>query len=613
MKTNRTALYMAPLTLFLAFIVGVPLLLAPDDCSPDTIATGSSSNAISVMSWNLCGSACPDWPTRSRHMAAKVGQIAPDVAVVQEGGWTLNERRPTMQAFKSLGYATANDKDPHLGRYTYYNPAKFQAVSAGSFGLGGAHGMSWTKLRTRADRQTFVVVDVHLNWPKSADADRERQMREGMAKLAPIAGDLPTIWAGDFNSNSSRADDAPARIMAASGHVDTIDVAADVKNADVNSARSSRSPTAKVKRNGDQVDHIYVDKTMTVSTWRQYVDTNATGDRYVAPFITDHNPILAVVGIPGPSGPAADIAPAAATSEPIGRWNAEQVHNAAIIAEVGKRMQIPERGRAIAIMTAMGESSLTVIDRGDAAGPDSRGLFQQRDSWGPYADRMNPAKSAALFYRALQKVNGWQDLEPTMAAHRVQRNADPFHYAKFWDDAVQVYAVVSGTNLSLQDLATSSALCDGDTELVSYVSGEDCDFAGYKNPLSCQEALAKASQIARTSSCRSDLPGGTWRRWCLAFVAKAYGHQFAGYPTALDMYRDMKARGLISTNKKIPAGALVFFSSSSAAGHVALYAGNGMAFSNDYIRSGCIDLTPMDRMGSGGRYLGWSPPAFPGT
>lgn len=607
-KTTTTlTLFVSPIALVLAFIVAVPLLLSEEDCVLPT-ATGATSDAISVMSWNVCGSACPDWPARSRHMAAKVGQIAPDIAVVQEGGWGASQRRPTMQAFKRLGYATANDKDPHLGRYIYYNPGKFQALAGGSFSLGGAHGMSWSKFRTRADREVFVVIDVHLDWPKSADAERARQMRDGIAKLAPIIGEFPTIWAGDFNSNKSRADDAPARIMTATGRVDAVDVATDATNSDVNSARSNKSPTAKVMRDGNQTDHIYVDRELRVSAWRQYVDTNAKGDRYRAPFITDHNPILAVVGFP--VSPTDDAAPAASTVTAVGSWNRTQVRNAATIAAVGKQMKIPERGRAIAIMTAIGESSLTVVDHGDAAGPDSRGLFQQRDSWGSYADRMNPAKSAALFYRALIRVEGWQDLEPTLAAHRVQRNADPHHYTKFWDDAVQLYAAVSGTNIALEGLAPTDAACGGDTELVSYTSGADCDFPGFKNPLTCQQALAKAAEIARTSACRSDLPGGNWYRWCLAFAAKAYGHQFAGYPTARAMYEDMARRGLISKSKKIPAGALVFFDSSGSAGHVALYAGNGQAFSNDYIRSGCIDLTPMSKFGGSGKYLGWSPPAF---
>lgn len=73
----------------------------------------------------------------------------------------------------------------------------------------------------------------------------------------------------------------------------------------------------------------------------------------------------------------------------------------------------------------------------------------------------------------------------------------------------------------------------------------------------------------------------------------------------------MESKGLISTSKQIPAGALVYFNSSDPAGHIAIYAGNGQAFSNDYVRPGCIDLTPMSRMGGNGKYLGWSPPVFP--
>ena len=47
------------------------------------------------------------------------------------------------------------------------------------------------------------------------------------------------------------------------------------------------------------------------------------------------------------------------------------------------------------------ESSLRNVDHGDTAGPDSRGLFQQRDGWGPLDVRMDPAGAAGLFYAAL--------------------------------------------------------------------------------------------------------------------------------------------------------------------------------------------------------------------
>lgn len=613
--TRATALFLSPIALLMAFVIAIPVLLSDEDCGMAT-ATGPTSDAISVMSWNVCGSSCGSWATRSRHVMSEVGKHAPDIVSVQEGTWGKRKRPYTFNGFKRIGYATENNEAPFIGRYIFYNPGKFSALGGGSFSLGGTHGMSWTKLKTKADGVTFVVVDVHLTYPKGANAERASQMRRGLSKLASITRSTPTIWAGDFNSNASRSDDAPARIMKATGRVDSVDVATQKHNETVNSARD-RKTRAKVERHGNQTDHIYVDKTIKVTAWDQVV--NAKDGHYLPPFASDHNPILAVVGIPSgaaePSAtPTADASPAAAdTSQTapgkVGNYSAEQTKNAAIIAQVGKKLGVPERGRVIAIMTALGESGLRTLNYGDAAGPDSRGLFQQRNSWGTLAERMDPAKSAELFYRALLRVDGWQQLQPTQAAHRVQRNADPGHYSRWWDDAVTIYAAVSGTNLNVStDLAPE---CVGDDiNQAGYFSGADCDFAAYKNPRTCKEALAAAAKIATTSACRSDLPGGNWRRWCLAFVAKAYGHQFAGYPTARAMYEDMKSRGLIHHTKKIPAGSLVFFDSSDPADHVALAAGNGEAFSNDYIRSGCIDLTPMSKFGGAGKYLGWSPPAF---
>ena len=86
--------------------------------------------------------------------------------------------------------------------------------------------------------------------------------------------------------------------------------------------------------------------------------------------------------------------------------------------------------------TAIGESTLRVLDHGDQAGPDSRGLFQQRDNgaWGTYEDRMDPYRSATNFLKALKKIENRDSLSITEAAHRVQGNANPNHYA---DSAVQ--------------------------------------------------------------------------------------------------------------------------------------------------------------------------------
>lgn len=147
---------------------------------------------------------------------------------------------------------------------------------------------------------------------------------------------------------------------------------------------------------------------------------------------------------PTPGNPGAVQVP----SEGIAGYSGEQLQNAAQIMAAAKALGLDTRAEIIGVMTAMGESSLRVLDRGDAVGPDSRGLFQQRDNgrWGSYEDRMNPFISATNFFKALQKVDGWQNMPPSIAAHRVQVNADPYHYEPYIEPATQVVAGLSGLN-----------------------------------------------------------------------------------------------------------------------------------------------------------------------
>ncbi|MFD4957498.1 peptidase M23 [Microbacterium sp. NPDC058389] len=136
----------------------------------------------------------------------------------------------------------------------------------------------------------------------------------------------------------------------------------------------------------------------------------------------------------------------------------EQLQNACTILTAGRDLGFDQRDQTIAVMTAMGESSLRNLDYGDwetsgATNPDgsrttSIGLFQQQDSWGTREARLDPYTSAAVFYRAMaERVPDRAALEPTLVAHRTQVNQDPSHYARFWDRAVRVVAAVSGAPL----------------------------------------------------------------------------------------------------------------------------------------------------------------------
>lgn len=150
----------------------------------------------------------------------------------------------------------------------------------------------------------------------------------------------------------------------------------------------------------------------------------------------------------------------------IGGYGHAQLVNAAYIISAGAALDLGLRDQTIAVMTAMGESGLRVLNYGDRAGPDSRGLFQQRNGWGSLADRMDPFKSATLFYKAMMRAvpeDQRASLAPTIVAHRTQINADPYHYEPFWDTAVVVVQQLSGKTTALKEGTGGQVCSTGDT------------------------------------------------------------------------------------------------------------------------------------------------------
>ena len=121
----------------------------------------------------------------------------------------------------------------------------------------------------------------------------------------------------------------------------------------------------------------------------------------------------------------------------------EQAENAATIAAVAARRGLPPRAVSIALATAYQESDLRNIDYGDR---DSLGLFQQRPSqgWGSESDLLDPVYAANAFYEALEQVDGYQDLEITVAAQEVQRSAFPDAYADHEADARALASALTG-------------------------------------------------------------------------------------------------------------------------------------------------------------------------
>ena len=143
-----------------------------------------------------------------------------------------------------------------------------------------------------------------------------------------------------------------------------------------------------------------------------------------------------------PDVPPVTVGTISVPAGPVAGYCQDRLVNAAWIMEAAKAQGIGTHTQAIGVMTAMGESSLRNIDYGDAVGPDSRGLFQQRDNglWGTYEQRMDPYTAATMFFTKLVRIPGWKELSPTEAAHAVQVNADPDHYTRWFPEAEVVVA-----------------------------------------------------------------------------------------------------------------------------------------------------------------------------
>src|SRR5581483_972986 len=126
-------------------------------------------------------------------------------------------------------------------------------------------------------------------------------------------------------------------------------------------------------------------------------------------------------------------------------WSQEQINNANTIIQVGQQLGASPRDIQIALMTAMQESNLININYGDAAGPDSLGLFQQRAPWGSAQARMDPAEAARMFFEGgatgepgLFHFTNRDSMSLTQAAQAVQVSAFPNAYAKWANDAASL-------------------------------------------------------------------------------------------------------------------------------------------------------------------------------
>lgn len=448
------------------------------------------------------------WSKRGPVVVQYIKNVSPDLLGLQEAGrirgTSTRQVKSIISGTSGYTWVYKDTADPIAFRtsaFTLVDKGRIRLNYRSESGATLDRIANWVKLRA-ADGTEVFFVNLHAQFGQLKAQAKARSVGWGrlvkaLEKINPDNAE-PIILAGDFNANSSetRAVYRDHRVkLGAAGFVDAATTGTTIAPVSRATSYNGWGDTIggkwyykAINRNstGNHIDYVWTAGEARATTWQVYTGPAATwktvkGDSVpFASFIpSDHWPVIATVAVGSAAVTDASALSAntgsSTTSVQVSGYSSSQLAIAGQIVAAGQSLGLDTWSITVGVMTGIGESSLRNLGYGDAVGPDSRGVFQQRSSgWGTLEERMDPHKAALSFFKALVKVAGYRSLAPTIAAHRTQRNADPNHYAKYWDDAVEIVAKITNDS-SLVSAATGGTAADCDA---GYSLGDLPAFSG---------------------------------------------------------------------------------------------------------------------------------------
>lgn len=195
-------------------------------------------------------------------------------------------------------------------------------------------------------------------------------------------------------------------------------------------------------------------------------------------------------------------------TEKVAGYGKKQLKNAAVVINEAKKAEVNRQGAVIGLMTAMQESSLTILANDgtwsypartsvmtreqwakarevviksldyphDGVGHawDALGILQQRPSagWGTVKEILDPAYASAIFFDRLKKVQGWQEKPYELAAEAVQVSGAPDNYAGHRANAEKIYDALQGAKVeSVENEHAPTNHCKDETPIDETYNG----------------------------------------------------------------------------------------------------------------------------------------------
>jgi endonuclease/exonuclease/phosphatase family metal-dependent hydrolase len=286
----------------------------------------SSAQPVKLMTYNILEATADGrseghntvapWSKRRTGVINFINKAAPDVVSIQEGGsWVAAVRGPRQvdDLVTGLGgtYSLADTEippsQPHYfrtGCYILYKTADYTAVEPGGhWGLGDSRWAAYQVLQNNASGAKFLVVAPHLMVTKNGGTDQMREDEaESMVSQATAydttVGNVPIVYAGDFNSDPSQAHsfNGPSNYLLSQSMDDSFDVSPKHKHAKFDSANGYYT---KPPKHAERIDYIFAPPGVAVTGWKMLLNLKHGKFHGVIP--SDHNPVVADLRIPYPS------------------------------------------------------------------------------------------------------------------------------------------------------------------------------------------------------------------------------------------------------------------------------------------------------------------------
>lgn len=263
-----------------------------------SMIAGSGWNIMTYnLRYNNPGDGENQWTKRIQKVDALLQKYQPDLLGIQEGlaDMILDlKKMRSLKGFEIVGVGREDGKEKGEYSAICFSGTKFKQLSSGTFWLSptpdsvGSIGWdaaltricTWIKLEERKGGKQFFVFNTHFD--HIGEKAREESAKLIVQKISELAGSLPVVLMGDFNSEPSQKGYQSIVMNSIHPLHDTHDVAAERRESDDCTFKGFQVKSSICKR----IDFIFTDDHFKIEQYTIIDDNDGIN------YPSDHKPIL---------------------------------------------------------------------------------------------------------------------------------------------------------------------------------------------------------------------------------------------------------------------------------------------------------------------------------